>query len=63
MWAQCRCGHHRSDHPYIGYGAYGSASGYAGCRRCTLCDKPSDQHVFVTHQFTPCPCSEYQETA
>lgn len=63
MWGLCTCSHHKSDHPWIGRGPYGSASGYAGCSHCTLCDKPSREHEFSTHFYTPCPCSEYQETA
>lgn len=61
MWCECVCGHHRSDHPWLGCGAYGSASGYGGCGHCQLCDKPAREHVFMLHQFTRCECSEYTE--
>lgn len=62
-WCECSCGHHRSNHRWLGYGPYGSASGYGGCGRCLQCDKPSQEHVFVTHQFQRCACIEYRETA
>lgn len=61
-WCQCSCGHHRSHHPYVGYGAYGTRSGYAGCNLCIVCGKPFREHLFVSHQFTRCECAEYTET-
>lgn len=60
-WCQCRCGHHQAHHPWLGYGVYGTASGYGGCGLCQACGKASSQHVFVTHQFARCSCVEYAE--
>jgi hypothetical protein len=61
MWQECVCGHHRSHHPWLGYGTYGCRTGYAGCGLCQDCGKPSSEHVFVTHQFNRCTCLEYLE--
>lgn len=63
MFGDCECGHHKYNHPWLGRGPYGSASGYGGCNLCKICEKPHSAHAFVAHQFTPCSCSEYQETA
>lgn len=63
MWCECVCGHHRSRHPYVGYGAYGTRSGRSGCNLCQVCGKQFSEHVFVSHQFVRCDCPEYQEAA
>lgn len=62
-WQVCSCGHHRGHHPWLGHGQFGTTTGYGGCGHCLLCDKPSGEHVFVTHQFTRCDCIEYQGLA
>ena len=62
-WCECTCGHHRANHPWVGYGPYGTPSGYRGCELCRICLKPFQDHVFVSHQFTRCNCMEYEETA
>ena len=59
-WCVCVCGHHRSDHPYVGY-RYGTRSGYGGCGQCKVCQKPSSEHVYVAHQFRRCDCNEFVE--
>lgn len=61
-WCECsNCGHHRSSHPYVGYGPYGTLSGHTGCGLCQTCGRTSSEHVYVKHQFDRCPCQTYTE--